>query len=250
MKRAALLLLLAACTAASPQPDVSCADPGTLQPGRVANEAGFDHRFVIYLPPCYAHEAGRLYPVVYLFPGRSGGPSNWFDAGLAEVVDDLILSAEIPPIILVGLDNTDSDMQGLNFYERVLPFVEANYRVLTHRQYRAVAGASQGGAPAYRLALQHPDVFGSAALFGSGAISGEEERIAEWLAALPAYRQPRFFLNTGFQDPLMLERAEVLAGQATDAGLEVQTVFEQGDHSYTYWVSSFPAYLRWLAQGW
>lgn len=245
----ALAVLLAACASQSPQTGVPCDRPGTLETGRVKNENGLSHRFTIYLPPCYLAEPDRLYPAIYLFPGRSGGPSGWFNAGVADLADDLILSGEIPPFILVGLDNTDNDMQGENFLLRVLPYVEANYRVIVDRQRRAVAGASQGGAPAYRLALQNPELFGSAALFGSGAIVGEEDQIETWLDTIAPW-QPRIFFNTGFDDPYMLERAQALVGMLKKNGFKYQAVFTDGDHSYAYWVDNFDEYLTWLAAGW
>jgi hypothetical protein len=60
------------------------------------------------------------------------------------------------------------------------------------------------------MVLSRPEQFASAAMFGSGAISGEEEAIRKWLAALPDDAKPRFFFNTGFEDASMLERAKVM----------------------------------------
>ncbi len=249
MKRLLLLvLLLTGCQDQVLSRDVHCDQPGILESARVENENGLAHRFTIYLPPCYADEPQRLYPAIYLFPGRSGGPSDSFNAGVAELADNLILSGEISPLILIGLDNTDNDMQGENFLLRVLPYIEANYRVLAERQHRALAGASQGGAPAYRLALQHPDMFASAALFGSGAIAGEEQQIQIWLDAIPASQQPSFFFNTGFADPYMLERAQIFTAILDGWGVDYESVFTDGDHSYTYWVANFKEYLAWLAK--
>jgi S-formylglutathione hydrolase FrmB len=245
-----LVLVLVSCQSRSLSLSVPCDQPGTLESGRVENENGLAHRFTIYLPPCYSAEPNRLYPTIYLFPGRSGGPNDWFNAGLADLADELILSRETSPFILVGLDNTDNDMQGENFLLRALPYIEANYRVNGDRQHRSLAGASQGGAPAYRLALQTPELFGSAALFGSGAIAGEEQQIQIWLDAIPSSRYPRFFFNTGFGDPYMLERAQAFTTILDGWRVEYESVFTDGDHSYAYWVDNFDEYLAWLAAGW
>jgi S-formylglutathione hydrolase FrmB len=48
----------------------------------------------------------------------------------------------------------------------------------------------------------------------------------------------------------MLDRAQVMIALLDEAGLAHETLFSPGDHSYTYWASNFPAYLRWLAAGW
>jgi putative tributyrin esterase len=251
MKRLLLLVLaVVSCQSQSLSRSVPCDQPGTLESGRVENENGLAHRFTIYLPPCYLAEPNRQYPTIYLFPGRSGGPNDWFNADAAELADELILSGEISPFILVGLDNTDNDVQGENFLLRVLPYIEASYRVIKDREHRSLVGASQGGAPAYRLALQNPALFGSAALFGSGAIAGEEDQIEAWLATIPGWQQPRFYFNTGFADPYMLDRAQVFVSILEEQGIEHQPVFTDGDHSYGYWVDNFDEYLAWLAAGW
>jgi enterochelin esterase-like enzyme len=251
MKRVLLfVLVLASCQNQPLAHGVSCDRPGNLESDRVENQNGLAHRFTIYLPPCYLSEPDRHYPTIYLFPGRSGGPSDWFNAGIAELADELIFSGELVPFILVGLDNTDNDMQGQNFLMRVLAYVEADYRVLADRRHRALAGASQGGAPAYRLALQNPELFGSAALFGSGAIAGDEQQIQIWVDAIPASQHPRFFFNTGMGDSYMLERAKVFETILEGWGVDYQSIFSDGDHSYIYWVDNFDEYLVWLAAGW
>ena len=70
-----------------------------------------NHRFVtIYLPPGYDAEPQRRYPVLYLHDGQ-----NLFDPGRAAfgvawdadaTAERLIQERRIPPLLLVGIDNT------------------------------------------------------------------------------------------------------------------------------------------------
>ncbi|MDM8531838.1 alpha/beta hydrolase-fold protein [Anaerolineales bacterium HSG25] len=228
-----------------------CQETGTVVADTVPEPArGYAYDFFIYLPPCYETELERDYPVLYLVPGRSGGPKDWFNAGIAELVDELILSGQIPPFIIVHTDDTAADGQATTIFGDLLPQVEQDYRILAERHHRAAAGGSLGGIAAYRLAFQHPETFASAGMFGSGLVSGEEPALKGWLSTLSADQSPRLFLNTGEQDPLMLARAEVMVAHLEEAGIEHTAVFGPGKHTYSYWMTAMPQYLLWMAQDW
>ena len=81
-------------------------------------------------------------------------------------------------------------------------------------------------------------------------ISGEEVQFDAWVQDLAPENQPRVFLNTGEQDPLMLERARAMAVALEQAGLDSTLLVGAGGHDYAYWVSNFPAYLSWLGKDW
>lgn len=211
---------------------------------------GYDYRFHVYLPPCYETETWRRYPVLYLIPGRGSGPDDWFNAGADQVAEDLILSGQLPPMLIVTTENTESDPQADTIFNELLPHIEGNYRVLAERQYRATAGGSLGGIGAYRLAFQHPGLFASVGLFGSGVVHGEEQQVQSWLQGFSPEMRPRVFLNTGEQDPLMLERAKAMIALLEPENIEATTLFSPGDHSYSYWASNLPTFYRWLAVEW
>ena len=134
--------------------------------------------------------------------------------------------------------------------ELIIPYVESHYQASPNRQHRAVGDGSLGGASAYHLAFKNPDLFESAGIFGNGATIGEEDAIRDWLAVISEGNRPRVFLNSGEGDTYMLERAQVMITLLDEAEIEHAEIFNAGNHSYAYWVSNFPAYYRWLAQGW
>jgi enterochelin esterase family protein len=211
---------------------------------------GYPYSYRVYLPPCFSLESKARYPVLYLVPGRSSSPDSWLNAGLPAEVDRLILAQEIPPLIMVTTEDTDFDPLAETIYEELIPFVESQYPIAADRRYRAVAGGSLGGIAAYRLAFQYPATFSSAGLFGAGAISGEEPRIRAWLAQMNDSNRTRVFMNSGEDDPYMLERARVMKSILDEAGVENQLYVDEGGHHYSYWVPNFEIYLKWLTKGW
>src|SRR6185369_13762520 len=59
-----------------------------------------------------------------------------------------------------------------DFMTDLLPYIEKNYRVLTDRQNRAIAGLSMGGNQTLNIAIPHLEKFSSIGVFSSGIISG------------------------------------------------------------------------------
>jgi enterochelin esterase-like enzyme len=252
----ACLFLLCACTPqavgiSTPAPAFTCTSNGSVQSLSLDDVSrGYPYSYSLYLPPCYDQSLERTYPILYLVPGRGSGPGTWFAAGLAGMADDLILSGQIPPFIIVTTETIDEDMFAVTILEELVPLIERTYRVSPERQHHMAAGGSLGGIAAYRMVFRYPHQFASAGMFGCGAISGEEEQIRVWLAKIPDGAKPRVFLNTGFEDSHMLARAEVMIALLNEADISHQAIFSAGEHTYAYWLSNFPAYLEWAAQVW
>jgi enterochelin esterase-like enzyme len=223
-----------------------CETAGTTQRIAVALQV----EIFLYLPPCYDPQAKNPYPVLYLLPGFSGADNDWFDTGADKAADASILAGEIPPFLIAATGDTFDDLDSRVVFETILPYIESHYPAGRERRFRAAAGGSYGGAAAYHLAFKHPELFSSAGVFGNGAALGEEDSIREWLTAIPKDIRPRVFLNVGLSDGYMRQRAQALIPLLDAAGISHTDIFSLGGHTYTYWVSNFPAYLRWLASDW
>jgi len=144
----------------------------------------------IWLPPGYDSSATSetLYPTLYLNDGQSlfdastslFGEEEW---RVDEVADSLIMLAEIPPVIIVGIDNAgrrgrakeylpypdeyidppEPNPQGglyPEFLRRdVIPFVEKHYRVKGAKSDRYLGGSSYGALISQFVAIDSPDLF-------------------------------------------------------------------------------------------
>jgi enterochelin esterase-like enzyme len=254
---AILILFLTGCVPVKPidtkAPRLAdgCSKAGTVLSAEIPDqEKGYSYPFRIYLPPCYEKQSDAAYPIIYLIPGRSSGPDTWIANGAIDVTEKLIFDGKIPPTIIVTTQNTDADPQASAIFDRLIPYIESTYRVMTDRSHRAVAGGSLGGIASYRLGFQHPDMFSSVGMFGSGAISGEEKSINTWLNAMTDDNRIRVYLDCGTADPFMLERAEVMTTLLDAAGVKYKFHIGEGAHNYAYWVTNFEEYLLWITQDW
>lgn len=229
----------------------ACRTPGKIISAELPQPAAdSSYAYRIYLPPCFPAGGSARFPVLYLIPGSRSSPDSWLKAGLPDELDGLILSGKAPPLIVVTTENTDNDLMADTIFRELIPFVESQYPVASDRRYRAVAGGSLGGISAYHLAFQHPDFFSSAGIFGAGAIPGEETQIRSWLARMNDANRTRVFMNSGTQDPRMLEYARAMKAILDDAGVENELLIDEGGHHYKYWVPNFEMYLKWLAKDW
>ena len=237
------LCFLSGCASAPP---VACTQPGILHAVKLTALVDIG----VYLPPCYNPHAGKLYPVLYLLPGFGGSYRQWFDVGLSPLADKLIQSAEIPPFIIVTTDNTYDYLKPDQIVTTLIPYIEDHYRASSDRHLRSIAGGSLGGATAYLLTFQHPDLFSAAGVFGNGLTVGQAAQDEAWLQAIPSGLKPRIFLNDGEQDTYMLQQAKALIPYLDKYKIQHTELFTPGNHSNTYWLTNFPAFLHWLAEDW
>ncbi len=139
---------------------------------------GRTRRMHVYTPPGY--EIGKAkYPVFYLLHGASDSDDSWTSVGRAGfIIDNLIATGKAKPMIVVmpaghttragftvpgGADEFARDFLG-----DVMPYVEKNYRVLTDRGSRAMAGLSMGGGQTLSIAIPNLSKFAYIGVFSSG----------------------------------------------------------------------------------
>ena len=114
-----------------------CAQVGQVRISEVEETArGYAYSYKVYLPPCYVGEAALGYPVIYVLPGRGGGIGSWAGAGVNDIADALILAGEIPPVILVFTEDTNSDPFADNVSQDLIPHIEETYNVIGDRPHR------------------------------------------------------------------------------------------------------------------
>jgi enterochelin esterase-like enzyme len=151
--------------------------PGTQQTIAVRSPAlgGLRQQVVVYLPPGYAAQPHRRYPVLYLLHGFPGKPLAFLETvRLGVVEDELVALHKAQPLILVmpfGSTGQFTDKEWVNgvganqgweaFVARdVVRAVDARYRTIRRGAARGIGGLSEGGYGAINIALHHPGEFG------------------------------------------------------------------------------------------
>src|SRR5207248_11745494 len=105
--------------------------------------------------------ASSAEPMIVVMPA---GHLNGAGAALGGSVP--VAAAEGIPGIGSGPDPFAND-----FMTDLMPYVEKNYRVLTDRQSRAIAGLSMGGNQTLNIAIPHLEKFTYIGVFSSGIIN-------------------------------------------------------------------------------
>lgn len=145
---------------------------GTSLEGNLEGNA-VDRDVIVFLPPTYAREKARRYPVVYALHGYSIGAEQWsgeihvpqtiegaFALGAREMIVVLPDSKTRHNGSMYSSSPTVGDFE--QFVARdLVAYVDAQYRTMPRRESRGLVGHSMGGYGATRIGMKHADVFGS-----------------------------------------------------------------------------------------
>jgi enterochelin esterase-like enzyme len=145
---------------------------GTSLEGNLEGDA-VDRDVFVFLPPSYARQKSRRYPVVYALHGYSIGAEQWtheihvpqtiegaFAQGAQEMIVVLPDSKTLHNGSMYSSSVTTGDFE--QFIARdLVAYIDAHYRTLPNRLSRGLVGHSMGGYGATRIGMKHADVFGS-----------------------------------------------------------------------------------------
>jgi predicted alpha/beta superfamily hydrolase len=168
---------------------------------------GHSHRIAVYLPPSYAENTLKRYPVLYMHDGH-----NLFFAEEAfigetwevkETVEMLDGVNAIEEVVVVGVWPAERQREytrpgyvayGEFLARQLKPLVDSGYRTLPEPGHTAVMGSSLGGVVSLYLAWEYPDVFGMAACLSS--TFDWEDDLRERIEREPR-RDVRLYLDSG-----------------------------------------------------
>ncbi len=167
---------------------------------------GMDRRLTVYTPAGY-ETSGKRYPVFYLLHGAGGDEEAWIALGrTSQILDNLIAQGKAEPMIVVmtngnawqeaapgessfgftvpsmrpaGKIEIKEGAFELSFLE-IVRYMERNFRVMSDKKHRAIAGLSMGSFHACNISKYYPDTFDYVGLF-SGASSKNDK------SACPVY---------------------------------------------------------------
>ena len=128
----------------------------------------------IYLPPSYAADRARRYPVVYLLHGYTGTDLGYFGptGRQLHVIAERVFGAGAAKEMILVMPNCMNAYGGCMYSNSVtagnwesyvaddlVAYVDGHYRTIPARASRGLAGHSMGGYGTLRIAMKRPDVF-------------------------------------------------------------------------------------------
>jgi S-formylglutathione hydrolase FrmB len=131
-----------------------------------------DRDVIVFLPPSYAKDKHRRYPVVYALHGYSIGADQWtheihvpqtiegaFAQGAKEMIVVLPDSKTVHNGSMYSSSVTTGDFERF-IYHDLVEYIDAHYRTIPNSLSRGLVGHSMGGYGASRIGMKHPDIFG------------------------------------------------------------------------------------------
>jgi len=145
---------------------------GAALEGNLEGDA-VDRDAVVFLPPSYAANKMRRYPVLYALHGFFIGAEQWtgeihvpqtiegaIALGAQEMIVVLPDSKTVYNGSMYSSSATTGDFENYVAHD-VVAYVDAHYRTIPKRTSRGLAGHSMGGYGASRIGMKHSDVFGA-----------------------------------------------------------------------------------------
>jgi enterochelin esterase-like enzyme len=256
---------------------------GDLRLHKITSRVFRNERFLrVWLPPGYdeAQNKARHYPVLYLNDGQNLFESSTSFTGVEwqadETADRLIREDQIPPIIVVGIDNAGKDrlreymphrsmhprmlrVQG-KYYPKfltneVMPFVQARYRVATGPENTGLGGSSLGALIALYTAIAQPELVGRLLLESPSLWASSRQIIKD--SRLVRIWPERIFLGVGSAEAGSADRSRsvvddvrelsAIVRRAVLSERRLRLVIQEGaGHNEGAWAGRFPEALQFL----
>ncbi len=133
-----------------------------------------DRKVYVYLPPEYARQKRKRFPVIYFLHGY-GQNSDFYakTLGWPQSIDRGLAAASLPGMIVVMPDamtpyggsmysNSITTGDWETFVAKdLVSYIDQHYRTLPRREAPGLSGHSMGGYGTLRIAMKYPQVFGA-----------------------------------------------------------------------------------------
>jgi len=237
----------------TPTPLTCLTQPGHVEEGLLETTKP-PQAYFIYLPPCYDEQADKRYPVLYLLHGQTYTDDQWIRIGAVTALDNLILSGESQPFIIVFPDDSYWNLPpgagfGLRLVEDLIPYIDSTYRTLPDRNHRAIGGMSRGAGWALRLGFTRWDLFNVIGLHSLAIFQNDASKIDNWIADIPPALRPAIFMDIGDNDQELM-KAIIVEAKFTENGLAHEWRRYGGAHTEEYWSAHVNEYIEWYAEQW
>ena len=190
-------------------------------------------RMAVYLPPSYLSSKKEYYPVLYLLHGTFGDEQNWLELGFAaNILDHLIAEGKAKEMSVImpntnmwqlaspkitDIEDPYTDLKTASVhltdgvfeesFSEVISYTERNFRTITRKDSRAIAGLSRGGFFAMHISHFFSSVFGYVGLFSPTYTINSESMGKEGKLFVANRNTPKVYKNVEkdlkrqFQDP-------------------------------------------------
>jgi predicted alpha/beta superfamily hydrolase len=233
---------------------------------------------LVYLPPGYGANPEQRYPVMYMHDGQNlvnaedafGGVA-W---GVDETAQELILTNQIEPLIIVGIYNAgekrideytpvksaggkmkgrggQADQYGRMIIEELKPFIDKEYLTKPEREFTGIGGSSLGGLVSFHLGLKRPDVFSRLAVI-SPAVWWANNQIIRETAMINERLPLRIWLDIGKREGSRIKHQvralkEILLANGWKTGLDfAYAEIPEARHEESAWAARFGEVLKFL----
>jgi predicted alpha/beta superfamily hydrolase len=267
----------------APEPIRATGATGDLRIHEFRSRVFRNTRFLrVWLPPGYddPQNQSTRYPVLYLNDGQNLFESSTAFAGVEwqadESADRLIREGAIPPLIIVGIDNTGKDRireymphpsmhpvilrtRGRYYPDfltkEVMPFAERNYRVATGPENTGLGGSSLGALIALHTAIVRPELVGKL-LLESPSLWASNRQVIKQSRKVRIWPE-RIFLAAGTAEAGNAARSRTVVDDVRELAAisrravlsekRLQLMITEGaGHSESAWAARFPEALRFL----
>jgi S-formylglutathione hydrolase FrmB len=161
------------------------------------------------------------------------------------------------------------------FFEELMPYVEANYRIKGEKRFRAISGLSMGGGGTFMYALHHPELFSSACPLSAscgplsmedmenqmkrrGQEPGNRTEMEYWykrhsalelVNAVPDDQKAavRWYIDCG-DDDFLFEGNSLVHIAMRKKEIPHEFRIRNGGHTWTYWREALPEVLRFVSE--
>ncbi|WP_439474688.1 alpha/beta hydrolase [Algoriphagus formosus] len=155
----------------------------------------------VYLPPSYASNPDRRFPVLYMLHGFTDTDSQWFGwedhwINLQDVIEQSIEQGLSKEMIVV-MPNAYNKFKGSMYAssatigdwetfvtQELVSYMDKNYRTIPDKNSRGLAGHSMGGYGTLRLGMKNPDVYAAIYALSPCCMDGAASTNAELMKKL------------------------------------------------------------------
>ena len=194
---------------------------------------------LVYTPPGFKPNGKTKYPVLYLIHGGSDTEETWTKVGRANLIaDNLIAQGKAKPMIIVMPYGNVRPAPMPDFTKDVMndiiPFIEANYPVLTDSKNRAVAGFSVGGGQTLNIGLTNTDKFGYICSYAAYTATEEfQKNFTNWNPnTAEINKQLKLFTISVGTDDFLYEPVKQNIAMFKEKNIKLETHIVPGGHTW------------------